>query len=241
MAPRGEPNVQLDHAIYVHESLRTLRKDLEYPRKKPTIHLTVTTPFSPSNQHQKEMVFLHPEGRKSRNLQFHLSTLLPRVHPGASYLPNGSIQYFHQPYLPQASWLAQFALLRRTKRDDSTKPISREVNPIAERKDAGAQKTPLDYGYRLGDFIASLPSYHPTLVIEATRGKIMRWLSLWISLDDFNPTSILPAENLSASRACSRSLATGEEGGWVDTKEAENEAEGEESGSPSLEDYDPRA
>lgn len=31
------------------------------------------------------------------------------------------------------------------------------------------------------DFIASLPGYHSTLVIEATR-KIMRWLSLWIFL-----------------------------------------------------------
>lgn len=34
---------------------------------------------------------------------------------------------------------------------------------------------------QLRDFIASLPGYRSTLVIEATR-KIMRWLSLWIFL-----------------------------------------------------------
>ena len=84
-----------------------------------------------------------------------------------------------------------------------------------------------------------MPSYHPTLVIEATRRKIVRRLSLWIFLDDFNPASILPTERFTASRAYLEER-TGEKGGWVDTKEAENEAEGEESGSRSLEDYDPR-
>ena len=60
---------------------------------------------------------------------------------------------------------------------------------------------------------------------------------------DFNPTAILPTERFSAVRASFARLLeerTGEEGGWADTKEAENEAEGEESGSRSLEDYDPR-
>ncbi|KAK1126797.1 hypothetical protein K0M31_004420, partial [Melipona bicolor] len=120
-------------------------QDSEYPRKKPTIHLTVTTPFSPSNQHQKEMVFLHPEGRKSRNLQFHLSTLLPRVHPGASYLPI----WLHTVLPPTLSPTGQFARAvcappsNKEGRQHETNLEGGESNRRKKRR-RRVQKTPLD-------------------------------------------------------------------------------------------------
>ncbi|CAD1478812.1 unnamed protein product, partial [Heterotrigona itama] len=160
-------------------------------RKKPTIHLTVTTPFSPSNQHQKERGLSSPRRKE---------VALVRCLSGSPVCVPSS---------------------NKEGRQRETNLEGGESNRRKKRR-RRAQETPLD--------LSRLPEERSSAGCRC--GSPLRFL------DDFNPTAILPIESF----ARLLEERTGERGGWIDTKEAENEeAEGEESGPRSLEDYDPRA